>query len=321
MKVSLIFTVRDESKSLTGLLEGIDAGTRQPDEVVVIDGGSGDGTLDRLREWASTRPQVLVGSSPGANIATGRNLAIARAAGPVIAVTDAGCIPEPQWLEELTAPFDETGPHVVMGAYQPDANTRFERIVSCLNVPDPRQIKPEKYMPSSRSIAFLKTTWRAAGGYPEWLEIGEDMYFNFKLLALKARRLFSPRAVVRWRPRSDLRSFWRSHSAYARGDAMAGMYLQRHLLRFFLYAAFAGLLGVWITSPIWILAPLGLALLWLMPAYRRAFWRLNTGEILLAIPALPALLVFSDLAKMRGYLGGLARMLGRREPDAREPET
>lgn len=315
MKTSLIFTVKDEEMTIQRLLEAIDAQSQQPDEIVVIDGGSSDSTLEALRQWASWRPSVIIGSSPGANIATGRNLAIAKAAGPIIAVTDAGCVPEPDWLEHLVAPFSESGPQVVMGAYQPDARSRFERVSSCLNIPQVRQIKAEKYMPSSRSVAFLKSIWVASGGYPEWLDIGEDMFFNFTLRAIGAKRQFAPGAVVLWRPRPNLRSFWRSHVAYARGDAMAGMYLYRHVLRFSAYAAMAGLTGVWIIAPVWLLAPLGLMLYWLLPAYRRAASRLGPGELLLAVPALPALLVLSDFAKMRGYLSGLFRMLTRRDPD------
>lgn len=315
MKVSLIFTVKDEAGTISRLLEAIDGQVQQPDEIVVIDGGSTDGTLDMLREWAARRPSVVLGSSPAANIATGRNLAIAKAEGPVIAVTDAGCAPEPGWLQHLAAPFSEGGPHVVMGTYQPEPRTRFERIVACLNVPDVREIKAEKYMPSSRSIAFLKSTWLASGGYPEWLDIGEDMFFNFTLRAIRAKRVLAPHAVVRWRPRPDVGSFWRSHVAYARGDAVAGMYLHRHVLRFFLYGAMAGLSGVWITAPAWLLVPMAAVLLWLVPAIRRAAARLNPGEFVLALAALPALLVVSDLAKMQGYLRGLARMLGPAHPD------
>lgn len=316
MKVSLIVTVRNEASSIKRLLEAIDRQTKQPDEIVVTDGGSSDATLELIREWAAWRPSVVVGSAPGTNIATGRNVAISKAAGPVIAVTDAGCVPEPDWLKHLSAPFAEPGVHVVMGSYQPDAQTRFERIVSCLNVPLVGEIKPEKYMPSSRSVAFLKSIWTASGGYPQWLDIGEDMFFNFTLRAIKAKRVFAPGAVVRWRPRADLRSFWRSHVAYARGDAMAGMYLHRHLLRFFAYAAMAGLAGLWLTAPIWVLAPLGLMILWLLPAYRRAASRLAATDLIIAVIALPFLLVFSDFAKMRGYLSGLATMLGRPDPRA-----
>ncbi|MFO7742319.1 MAG: glycosyltransferase, partial [Anaerolineae bacterium] len=45
MRISVIATVLNEGKSLPRLLDSLTAQTRQPDEVVICDGGSTDGTL------------------------------------------------------------------------------------------------------------------------------------------------------------------------------------------------------------------------------------------------------------------------------------
>jgi len=307
MKVSLVFTVLNEAETIGSLLEAIDNQTVAPDEIVVMDGGSTDGTLERLRDWAAQRGSVVVGSSAGANIATGRNLAIERATGPAIAVTDAGCLPEPNWLEELSKPFADGGVDMVMGCYTAEVKTRFEKIVSCLNIPDPKEINPDKYMPSARSMAFTKSIWTAVGKFPEWLNIGEDMFFNHTLKAIKAERRFAPKAIVKWRPRSTLKTTLRSYFHYARGDAIGGMYMQRHAIRFFSYSAMAGLLGFWLVAPIFVLVPVGLEFFWLLPSYKRAASRLAAGDLVRAVVALPALQVLVDFAKMTGYLSGLFR--------------
>ncbi len=44
MKVSLIIPLRDEAASVVPLLESIAGQSRRPDEVVVVDAGSTDGT-------------------------------------------------------------------------------------------------------------------------------------------------------------------------------------------------------------------------------------------------------------------------------------
>ncbi|MGI8426053.1 MAG: glycosyltransferase [Actinomycetota bacterium] len=306
MNVSLVFTVLSEGETIGGLLAAIDSQTMQPDEIVVTDGGSTDGTLERLRDWAAGRASVVVGSSAGANIAIGRNLAIERAAGPIIAVTDAGCVPDANWLEELVKPFED-GVDVVMGCYTAEATTRFERIISCLNIPDPKEINPEKYMPSARSLAFTKNVWTAVGGFPEWLNIGEDMFFNHTLKAIKAKRRFAPRAIVKWRPRPTLKLSLRSYFYYARGDAIGGMYIRRHAIRFFSYSAMAGLVGFWLVAPVFALVPIGLELFWLLPAYKRAGTRLAPADFARALVVLPVLQVMVDFAKMTGYLSGLFR--------------
>jgi glycosyltransferase involved in cell wall biosynthesis len=304
VKVSLIVTLLNEADTVEGLLQAIQSQTRAPDEVVFVDGGSTDGTLELLERWAGSRTGVTVKSLPGTNIAAGRNAAVELAAGPVIAVTDAGCTPEPEWLERLTEPFGRKDLDMVMGFYRPDPRSRFERIVGCLNLPDAAEIDPDKFMPSSRSVAFAKSLWQKAGGYPEWLDIGEDMYFNFRVVELGAARAFAPAAVVRWRLRPTLKATLRQYFRYAEGDGRAGMYPRRHALRFAAYAGGLLVAGPAVRRRSLLLGPTALGALRMLPAYRRAWRRLDPAEALIAVAALPALELLIDVAKMSGYLSG-----------------
>ena len=55
---ALIVTVRNEASTVGPLIDSILAGTRVPEEIVVADGGSTDGTFDLLRARASTDPRI-----------------------------------------------------------------------------------------------------------------------------------------------------------------------------------------------------------------------------------------------------------------------
>ena len=73
--VSVIMTVRNEQDSLPHLLDSLAEQTVQPGEVVVVDGGSTDRTVEVARSYEGRLPvRVLV--RPGANISEGRNAAI-----------------------------------------------------------------------------------------------------------------------------------------------------------------------------------------------------------------------------------------------------
>src|SRR3970040_307736 len=183
MKVSVILTVLNESESIRAVLDTLAAQTRRPDEVVIADGGSRDSTLAILREYDEAGRLPLRGiEAPGANIAQGRNAAIRAASGEIIVSTDAGVHCEPDWLEKITAPFvaplsrdrqagtgEGPGGRAVAGFFRSDPQNVFEMALGATTLPDVRDVNPQTFLPSSRSVAFCQSAWEAVGGYPEWL--------------------------------------------------------------------------------------------------------------------------------------------------------
>jgi len=183
-QVSVIATVLNEAQSIEALLDSLLRQTRPPDEVVIVDGGSTDGTLGRVEGFGrATDLSLKVLSLPGCNISQGRNLAIGTARGPLIAATDAGVRLEDDWLEELLAPFGKDDPPDVVGGFFVSApESTFELALGAVTLPTVGEIDPARFYPSSRSIAFRREAWEAIGGYPEWLDYCEDLLFDFALL-------------------------------------------------------------------------------------------------------------------------------------------
>lgn len=309
MKVSVICTVLNEGQAIHKLLDSLAQQTRRPDEIIIVDGGSSDDTVAILEDFAQRRSLSLrVIVAPGANISRGRNLAIEAAAGPIIASTDAGVRLDPRWLEELLRPFEATpGPAVVAGFFTPDPHTAFEVAMGATVLPAVSDINPATFLPSSRSIAFLKSSWRAAGQYPEWLDFCEDLIFDFRLRYEAGPFAFAPQAVVYFRPRGSLRAFFKQYYQYARGDGKADLWRKRHAVRYLTYLVglpFLLLLALRV-SPKWALAGLllgGLGMFY--TPYRRlpSLWgKLSAGEKLQAIWWIPLIRVTGDVAKMMGY--------------------
>ncbi len=317
MHISVIVTVLNEADNLPRLLDSLASQTRLPDEVVVCDGGSTDGTLSLLEaREAEGRLPLRVIRRPGTNISQGRNAAIEAAAGEVIAVTDAGVRLSPRWLEKIVAPFEEVGTgkgaeaQAVAGFFLPDPQTPFETAMGATVLPELREIDPTHFLPSSRSVAFRKSAWAAVGGYPEWLDYCEDLIFDFRLRDRYGPFLFAPEAVVHFRPRPGLRAFFVQYYRYARGDGKADLWRRRHAIRYLTYLIAAPLIGVAgaVVSPWW-----WALYLIAVPGMFWAGWRrlarmwggLSFTQKLQTALWSPIIRVTGDVAKMIGYPVGV----------------
>lgn len=306
--IAVVVTVRDEAANIGELLESLAAQATQPAEIVVVDGGSADGTLKILEEWRARLPLRAI-FRPGVNIAAGRNIGVAAATQQLIAVTDAGVRLEPRWLGRLNEAVSATDVDVASGFFVADARSTFEVAMGCAVLPTVGEIDPATFLPSSRSVAFRRAAWSAVGGYPEWLDYCEDVVFDLALRDSGARFAFVPDAVAHFRPRDSFGAYWRQYYRYARGDGKAGLFTARHAIR---YGAYIGLVCFG-----WHGRRVRLAWLGLLVAstgyLRRPFARLL--PLLPQLPAverfrvaalIPAIRLVGDVAKMTGYPVGLA---------------
>ena len=323
MNVSVIATVYNERPNIDRLLDSLAAQSRPPDEVVICDGGSSDGSAAWMRSYGERHPGRLLNlrviEAPGANISRGRNIAIEAAAGPIIAVTDAGVQLTRTWLEQLLLPWEKPGdlPIGVAGFFAPDAHGVFETAMAATVLPLEDDIDPACFLPSSRSVAFTRAAWEAIGGYPEWLDYSEDLVFDLKLNGLRTRRSsafeWAPGALVYFKPRTHLRAFWTQYYRYARGDGKADLWRKRHAVRYATYGlvlpallghALWGVFARWLG---WLGLLAGIAIYCRRPLAR--LMRLRTGLSLLqtikAAALIPLIRVVGDVAKMCGYPPGL----------------
>lgn len=317
MSVAVCATVRNEAATVADLAAQLLAQTRAPDELVIVDGGSTDGTLQILRERLGPHLHARVIAAPGANIAQGRNRAIAATTAELIAVTDAGIERGAGWLAALLEAAEaEPGCAGSFGYVLASPRTTFEAALGAVALPQADEIDPAAYPPSSGSVLFRRAWLERAGGYPAWLAYGEDLYLDRRIWALGGRFVHALEADVGIRPRSTAGAFFRQYFNYATGDGQAGMLGQRHFLRYAAYAAAAVALQRPTPARLLLLAVLGA--LYLGRPLRRVppMLRAVPDSPALAVYALiPVLRVVGDLAKMTGYPAGFARRLRGGGPD------
>jgi len=317
-RVSVILTVLNEGEGMAALLDALLSQTRPPDEIVVVDGGSRDATVATLEEFARRDGRIRFFVEPGVNIARGRNIAIARAAGEIIAVTDGGCRPAPQWLESLAAPLLEKANFgAVAGSFAVEWRSRFEYYSGLLCQPKDYE-REETRLFYGRSSAFRRSLWEVVGGYPEWLYTAEDTLFALRAKRLGFRVAYAPGGVVYWRPRPTLRKLAKMFFLYGRGNGridLGNMTGSLYWLRY--HAILVVSLAVGVVFPISWLVSLAVAgyLYWIMalPVVREVRRQTTDRDREFYVP----LIVFTrNLSSNLGYLFG--RWDRRRDPSFRE---
>lgn len=296
MKTSFVTTVLNEARTITGLLDSLQTQTKLPDEVIIVDAGSTDQTLALIKAHCLNQSAtVRIINQQGLNRSQGRNLGIKSAQHQIIALSDAGCVLDNDWLERITDPLTNPSIDSVAGYYQTTTDSVLAKAMAPFVAIMPDQFNPKTYLPSSRSLALKKSAWLKVGQYPENLDYCEDLVFAAKLKA-HTRLVVRPEAIVFWQIKDSLKDFYHQLKNYASGDVLAGYW--PHIIKIIsVYLRYL----VFFTAP-----PLFLAYL---------FWPIIKFNHYVsgfkAVAYLPLVQLTADLAILRGALLGLKLRLQR----------
>lgn len=301
--ISVITTVFNEVEAIDTFLTSLEGQTRRPDEIVIVDAGSTDGTIQRLEAAAEVDDRLRIIIEPG-NRSHGRNTAIASASHRVVACIDGGCVADRRWLERIGAPF-EHGQDWVAGFYTVDAPTALDRCVGLTIVYVIEEVDRDMFLPSARSMAMTVAAWERAGRFPEDAEFGEDTLFDEMMLDAGFRPFFVPDATVAWRPPSGFGGLARTTFQWGRGDGAAGLrgpYYKRTL------AAYAGAIGVGTVLAIFTPRLTPLALLPIArPLWRSIRFKIRHEQSVAKYVLLPAARLTATTSNLAGFLVGRCR--------------
>ena len=210
--ISVVVPTLNDRDGLDQLIHALAQQTRAPDEVVVVDGGSTDGTKELLDAWrAETDVPVKIITGQSLSIGSARNAGVEAAAHDWIACTDAGCRPIPGWLSAIDAARHDAD--FVAGVVLIEGWTPFERALALTHYPSPAELQdPGLFVRISHRLfgrgydpdrvggaymAFSKAVWSAVGGFPDELAASEDHAFSSEVVARGFRFARAREAAVR----------------------------------------------------------------------------------------------------------------------------
>lgn len=192
MKVSLLVPTYQEANGVEGFLRQFERQTlpRSEFEILVIDGGSRDGTREIAARFAD---RVILQTSEG--IGGARNDGARLAQAEILATTDADCRVPPDWLERIVEDFADPTVVAVCGPDGPldgGLKARFLyffvrgiiRIAALIGL----------YGTGGTNSAFRKAAFLAVGGYRS-LPHSDDIDLGVRIRG-QGRIVFDPRLDV-----------------------------------------------------------------------------------------------------------------------------
>jgi glycosyltransferase involved in cell wall biosynthesis len=295
---SVVTTVLNEADTIVPLLDSLAEQTVKPGEIVIVDAGSSDGTVELVKSWQKVHPQIPIQLliESGLNRSEGRNFGINNAFNDHIALTDAGCLAGKDWLGQFETTLAKDKDIVaVAGYYQSTGESDWQQVFGWYTGVMPDDFRADTFLPSARSLAITREGWRLAGRFPEDLTTCEDLVFA-EALKKTGKMKVNPQAIVYWEQEKNLITFGESISGYAQGSVEAGY--TRHMVkigsifaRYFLFILVPPLFFLYLAFPVLKMR--------------------NKITKPIQMVYLPMVQIVSDAANIIGAIKGLPKFIGR----------
>lgn len=243
ISVSLIATVFNEKNNIAEFLESYKKQNFLAKEFIIVDALSGDGTDLIIEKFCQENPLLNIRLfRKKCNRSLGRNFAVGKAQADYLAFTDAGCLLDEFWLDELVKEQKISKKRVVGGFFYGIAKNNFQAAIVPYFLQLNRNLNKNNFLPTTRSLLIEKKLWQEMGGLNEKLELSEDYQLILKIKKEKNEIAFAKKAIVYWYPPENFIAFLKKIGAFAKSDIEAGIIRPKVLLIFLRYLIFLVLL-------------------------------------------------------------------------------
>ena len=205
MPVTVYIPCHNAERFISGCLEALMTQSLKPAEVLVVN----DGSTDRTIEIAQGFPIKIIDLPSHPGLAAARNAAITAASHDYIASVDVDCIPEPSWLEQLTHAIDESGATgaggMLLEKYQDKIADRWRAVHMRQNWGNEKVENPPFLF--GCNTLFRKSALEDVGLYNvKFTTNGEDVDISHRLKRKGYTLLYEPSAVIRHLKRDTILS-------------------------------------------------------------------------------------------------------------------
>lgn len=218
-RVSIVVPVYNGMATITECLESF-ADQTYPGreiEVFLVDDGSTDETPEFVEQlvgqWGDDKPRITVLRQAHQGPAAARNRGAAAATGEFLLFTDADCVAEHDWVEQMVSPFESAEVAAVKGAYRTRQRSLVARFAQAEFDARYRLLATARYIDVvfSYSAGFRRALFVGIGGFDTSFPVAdnEDTELSYRLSAAGHKIVFNPRAIIYHRHPATLRQYLR----------------------------------------------------------------------------------------------------------------
>lgn len=198
MRVAIVSAVHDEEKYISRMIESLLTQTRMPDEIVLVDDGSKDGTAKVVEQYASHYSVIRFVRNANQGPAVSRNIAWRAAQADIVIFTDGDCVPDRDWVEKLLKRFTSDTIAAVAGTYR-TLNDKYilSRFIGHEIAWRYRAVLGEVDAHGAYNLALRKSVLDEMNGFEESYTApsGEDWDLTYRI-SRKYKIIFAPDAIV-----------------------------------------------------------------------------------------------------------------------------
>jgi poly-beta-1,6-N-acetyl-D-glucosamine synthase len=219
--VSVVVPAYNEERVIANCVESVLADRYPHKEVILVDDGSSDRTLEIMRRFEAD-PRVRVVSQANAGKAAALNAGIARSAGEVLLFVDADGIFTPGTTSELLKGFDRPDVGAVCGNDEPVNLDRHQTRLLALLTHGTAFVRRALAQVGCLTIvsgncgAFRRAAIEQVGDFMPGF-VGEDLELTWRVHLAGWRVAFRPRAIVYAEVPSTVRALWKQRVRWTRG--------------------------------------------------------------------------------------------------------
>ena len=193
-------------------------------EILIVDNESMDRTVELIKRSQRKIPQLKLYFEKRKSSYAARNTGIMNSKGEIIVFTDADCIANINWLNNIVKSFSENSVGCVAGEIlSPKWNNIVEEYYARKDIMCQRNTLNSAFLPypMTANVAYRKEIFDKIGYFDEELISGGDADFAWRMqLETEYKIVYDQNAIVIHKHRSNMKSLFKQQFSYGYGSVL-----------------------------------------------------------------------------------------------------